>query len=183
MKCAERKQILFLIATVLASIVLVLFGYIPIAWQKDVIRQTLQRQSLTAEQVRDSVERAAVLERQIAEMEPVARRFERCVPQDMQFASFWRQIADLMTSHDLQNQQVWPGAESRYNDFNVISLDIQCSGTLPKIFDFVCSLEQMDRLVRIEQMELTNDKDLTGQLTFSARAGVFYRTPPNRKAG
>jgi Tfp pilus assembly protein PilO len=183
MKYAEKKQILFLIMTALCGVAMILFGYFPIAWQKRIVRRTLQQQSLTAEQVRNSVEQSVFLERRIAELEPMARRFEQYVPQTSGFASFWQQIAELMTSHDLQNQQVRPGVESRYDDFNVVSLDIQGSGTLPKIFDFVRSLEQMDRLVRIEQMELTNDKDMTGQLTFSAKAQVFYRTPTNNKAG
>jgi Tfp pilus assembly protein PilO len=183
MKVIGKKQILFLSAVVLAGVVLILFGYIPIVWQKYVIRRALERQSLTVEQVQDSIRQAAIFEKQIAELEPQVGRFERCVPQDAQFASLWRQIADLITTHDLQNQQVRPGEEIRYEDFNVVSLDIQCTGTLPKIFDFVRSLEQMDRLIRIEQMELINDKNLSGQLTFSAKAEAFYRTPQNYNAG
>jgi Tfp pilus assembly protein PilO len=177
MKGTGKKQILFLGAMVLAGVFLVVLGYIPIVWQKYVIRRALQRQSLTIEQVRDSIEQVAILEEQIADLKVRVGRFEQCVPADAQFSSLWKQIADLITDHDLQNQQVRPGAEIRYDDFNVVTLDIQCSGALPKIFDFIRSLEQMDRLVRIEQMELTNDKNLSGQLTLSAKAEAYYRTP------
>jgi Tfp pilus assembly protein PilO len=182
MKVIEKKQILFLGVMVLAGVVLIVFGYVPIVWQKYVIRRALQRQSLSVEQVRGSIEQAVILEGKIAELQQRVQWFERYVPQDAQFSSLWRQIADLITDHDLQNQQVRPGAEIRYDDFNVVTLDIQCSGTLPKIFDFVRSLEQMDRLIRIDRMELTNDKNLTGQLTFSAKAEAFYRMPQNYKA-
>jgi Tfp pilus assembly protein PilO len=183
MKGTGKKQILFLGAMVLVGVILVIVGYVPIVWQKYVIRRALQRQSLTVEQVRGSIEQAAILEKQIADLQTRVGRFEQCVPQDAQFSSLWRQIADLITDHDLQNQQVRPGVEIRYEDFNVVTLDIQCSGTLSKIFDFVQSIERMDRLVRIEQMELTNDKNLTGQLTFTAKAEAYYRTPQNNKAG
>jgi Tfp pilus assembly protein PilO len=183
MKGTGKKQILFLGAMVLAGVLLVVLGYVPIVWQKYVIRRALQRQSLSVEQVRDSIEQATVLEKQIADLKVRVGRFEQCVPQDAQFSSLWRQIADLITDHDLQNQQVRPGAEIQYGDFNVVTLDIQCSGTLSKIFDFVHSLEQMDRLIRIEHMELTNDKNLSGQLTLSAKAEAYYRTPQNHKAG
>jgi Tfp pilus assembly protein PilO len=183
MKGSGRKQILILGSMVLAGVLLVVFGYVPIVWQKYVIRRALQRQSLSVGQVRDSIEQAAIFEKQIAELKERVQRFEQCVPRDAQFSSLWRKIADLITEHDLQNQQVRPGSEIRYDDFNVVTLDIQCSGTLPKIFDFIRSLEQMDRLVRIEHMELTNDKNLSGQLTLSAKAEAYYRTPQNFKAG
>lgn len=183
MRSIEKKQKLFLAGMVLAGVVVILFGYVPIAWQKYVIRRALERQSLPVEQVRDSIEQAAILEKQIAQLEQKIQNFEQYVPQDPQFASLWRQIAELITEHDLQNQQVRPGDEVQYSDFNVVSLDIQCSGTLPKIFAFIRSLEQMDRLIRIDRMELTNDKDLTGQLTLSAKAEAFYRTPSQYKAG
>jgi Tfp pilus assembly protein PilO len=183
MKSSGKKQIIILGAVVLAGVFLVILGYVPIVWQKYVIRRALQRQSLSVEQVRTSIEQAAILEKQIADLKVRVQRFEQCVPQDAQFSSLWKQIADLITDHDLQNQQVRPGAEIRYDDFNVVTLDIQCSGTLPKIFDFVRSLEQMDRMICIEHMELTNDKNLSGQLTLSAKAEAYYRTPQHYKAG
>jgi Tfp pilus assembly protein PilO len=179
----ERKRILFLSVAALASVIFAVFGYIPIAWQKHVIHQTLRRQSLTMEQIRTSTGQAAVLEQKITELEPLSQRFDRCIPEDHHFASFWQQIAELMTRHELQNQQVQPGVETRQNQVSIVSIDIRCNGTLPRIFEFVRSLEKMDRLVRIRWMELENDKDLTGQLTFSARAEVFYRTPESQKAG
>lgn len=177
MKGTGKNQILLFGTMVAVGVLLVVIGYVPIVWQKYVIDRALQRQSLTVEQVRDSIEQAAILEKQIADLKVRVGRFEQCVPADAQFSSLWRQIADLITDHDLQNQQVSPGAEIRYKDFNVVTLDIQCSGTLPKIFDFIRSLEQMDRLIRIGQMELKNDKNLSGQLTLSAKAEAYYRTP------
>ncbi len=183
MKRFEKKQVFFLGMMVLAGVVLVLLGYIPVVWQKYVLRRALARQTLTVEQVQSSIDQAAILEQQIGQLQKQVERFDKCVPQDAQFASLWRQIADLITDHDLQDQQVRPGAEIRYDDFNVVTLDIECTGTLPRIFDFVRSLEQMDRLIRIGQMELTNDKNLSGELTFSAKAEAFYQTPQKFKAG
>lgn len=183
MKSLEKKQKLFLAGMVLTGVLLVVFGYVPIAWQKYVIRKALARQSLPIEQVRESIEQAAVLEKQISQLEQKVHEFEQFVPQNPQFASLWRQIAELIAEHDLEDQQVRPGKEVQYADFNVVSLDIQCSGTLTKIYAFVRSLEQMDRLIRIESMELSNDKDLTGRLTLSAKAEAFYRTPVQFKAG
>ena len=183
MRGFEKKRKIFLAGMALAGVLLIMFGYVPIAWQKYVIRKALARQSLPIEQVHESIEQAAILEKQIEQLKGRVQEFEKYVPQDPQFASLWRQIADLIAEHDLENQQVRPGNEVQYDDFNVVSLDIQCTGSLPKIFAFVRSLEQMDRLIRIDSMELTNDKELTGQLTFSAKAEAFYRTPVQYKAG
>ncbi|HML74465.1 MAG TPA: type 4a pilus biogenesis protein PilO [Anaerohalosphaeraceae bacterium] len=179
----EKKQIWILVVGALVCAGVAVFGYIPIAWQKHVITQTLKRQAVTMEQVQQCSAQLQTLQQKTDQLEPLAQRFDRCVPDNRQFAALWQQIAELMTRHNLRDQQVKPGTEMQNGIIHSVALDIQCNGSLKDIFDFVSALEKMDRLVRIEQMDLANDKDYSGQLTMTAKAQVFYRTQKEDSAG
>ncbi|MEN6309053.1 MAG: type 4a pilus biogenesis protein PilO [Anaerohalosphaeraceae bacterium] len=179
----EKKQFWILVMGGLACAGVAVFGYIPIAWQKHVIKQTLRRQAVTMEQVQQCSTHIQTLAQKVSQAEPLARQFDQSVPENRQFAALWQQIAELMTRHNLRDQQVKPGNETRTGVIRSVDLEIQCNGSLRDIFEFVHSLEKLDRLVRIEQMDLTNDKDYSGQLTLSARAQVFYRTQNDATTG
>jgi len=177
----DKKKIWIATIAMLAFALLAVFGYVPIVWQKYVINQSLRRQSLTMEQVRTCADQLSAVEEKISELKPLAEKSERSIPENRQFASLWQEIAELMNQHNLKDQQVKPGEELQDGDVRSVSLEIQCNGKLSDMFAFIGSLEKMERLVRIEQMDLTNDKDYTGQLTLSAKAKVFYRTPDSGK--
>ncbi len=177
----DKKKIWIAAIAALAFALLAIVGYVPIVWQKYVISQSLRRQSLTMEQVRTCAEQLSAVEKKISELTPTAKKSELSIPENRRFASLWQEIAELMNQHNLKDQQVRPGEESQEGDVRSVSLDIQCNGALSDMFAFIGSLEKMDRLVRIEQMDLTNDKDYTGQLTLSAKAKVFYRAPDSGK--
>ncbi|MGH2272806.1 type 4a pilus biogenesis protein PilO [Anaerohalosphaeraceae bacterium U12dextr] len=179
----EKKQIWILVVGALVCAGVAVFGYIPIAWQKHVITQILQRQAMTLEQVQQCSDQYEILLEKTAQLEPLANRFDQCVPDNRQFAALWQQIAELMSRHNLRDQQVKPGAETQNGIIHSVALDIQCNGSLQDIFEFIHALETMDRLVRIEQMDLANDKDYSGQLTMTAKAQVFYRTQNQTPAG
>jgi Tfp pilus assembly protein PilO len=172
----NKKKIWIMAVALLAFALLTVFGYVPIVWQKYVISQSLHRQSLTMDQVRTCAEQLSAVEDKVAKLKPIAEKSERSIPENRHFAALWQEIAELMSRHNLQGQQVKPGEESREGEVCSVSLEIQCNGKLSDMFAFIGSLEQMERLVRIEQMDLTNDRDYTGQLTLSAKAKVFYRT-------
>lgn len=177
----DKKKIWIAVMALSAFVVLTAFGYVPIVWQKYVIYQSLDRQSLTMDQVRECSSQLSVVEDRVAQLRPIAQIARRSIPENRQFASLWQEIAELMSSHNLQNQQVKPGAEIQEGAVNSVSLEIQCVGKLSDVFAFIGSLEKMDRLVRIEQMDLTNDKDYSGILMLSAKAKVFYRTNDSDK--
>jgi len=52
---------------------------------------------------------------------------------------------------------------------------MQCKGGVEQIFEFFKSLQNLDRLVRIEQIKLVNDQDFTGQASMQTKAVVYYR--------
>lgn len=178
----DKRKIWIAASAMMGFVLLVVFGYVPIVWQKYVIQQTLERQSLTIEQVRECSMLLPAVEEKVARLRPVGEKAVKKIPENQQFASLWQEIAELMSRHSLKDQQVKPGQESQEGSVRSVDLEIQCTGQLSDVFDFIGDLEKMDRLVRIEQMDLTNDKDYSGMLTLSAKAKVFYRTAESGKS-
>jgi Tfp pilus assembly protein PilO len=53
---------------------------------------------------------------------------------------------------------------------------MQGKGRLKQIFEFFGRLQSLDRLVRIEQVKLVNDRDFSGEVSMQTKAVIYYRT-------
>ena len=68
-----------------------------------------------------------------------------------------------------------PHKEIKAENLNCIPVKMQCKGKLYQIFEFFRELQGLDRLVRIEQVKLSNDNDFNGRIDMEARAIIYYR--------
>ncbi len=68
-----------------------------------------------------------------------------------------------------------PLKEVKSEELNCIPVNMECKGKLAHIFEFYRRLQGLDRLVRIEQVKLTNDSDYNGQVSMEARTVIYYR--------
>lgn len=176
MKDNHKKQLLMLIAMIAATVALGGWQYYPIHRQKGEIRRTLEAQTMTMDQIREKCGRLPFLYREVLELEPRALEYDRRLPSDRQFALLWQQIAEIMNRNRLSDQLVRPGEQVCEEEICMIPLSIECTGTFEQIFGFFRDLETFDRLIRMEEIQLKNDKDLSGRLNLSARAQVFYQS-------
>ncbi len=101
--------------------------------------------------------------------------YDRKIPPDRQFADLWQRMAEIMNRHNLQDQNVQPGAETTCKIVGCIPIAIQCSGTLDQIFEFLKSLADFQRLIRIDELQLQNDADYSGRIKLNAAAKVYYQ--------
>jgi Tfp pilus assembly protein PilO len=157
-----------------------MFGYLPIARQKLVLRESMRRQSVTLEQIRVQSRQLPELEKKVESLELKTAEFDAKVPQERQFAQLWQTITQIMNEHRLSNQLVQPGEEIRGEPVSRMELTLQCSGTFEDVFELFRSLEQMDRLVRIERVQLKNDESFSGQVSVAALASVYFQTNDNK---
>ncbi len=88
---------------------------------------------------------------------------------------FLHRIADLMRENGLEDQFVEPGKEIKTESVNCIPVNMRCKGELSELFRFFESLQNLDRLVRIEEVRLLNDRDFAGQISMQTKAVVYYR--------
>jgi len=159
----------------------VLCGYLPSQQRLRALRQAQAQQRQTIEMAAAQSAELSGLERRLHDMEKQVAQFERRVPADRTLGTFLQQIAETMTDCHLTDQVVLPGQEKQTEDLNCIPIHVACNGTLANLFRFFAKLQSLDRLVRIENVTLGNDTDLTGQLGVQIEAVIFEQSASYRK--
>ena len=80
-----------------------------------------------------------------------------------------------MNKHNLSEQVIEPQTEIETENLNCIPVKMQCKGKLYQMFEFFRELQDLDRLVRIEKVRLSNDNDYKGQVAMESRAIIYYK--------
>ncbi|WP_169853123.1 type 4a pilus biogenesis protein PilO [Anaerohalosphaera lusitana] len=176
MQMCERQQLL-IIAVALG--ILGIFGaaiYAPLA------RQTMRLKTTKASvhdengKVKSQIERIPSTVREKRELAAAVGDFEAKIPTERRFAQVWEQLAEVMNEEGLTDQLIQPGVEVKGKDELVcIPLSIECTGDLGQIYAFFRSLEELERLIRVDRLEISEDKDSDGKLKMTANAKIFYR--------
>ncbi len=172
----EKQQIVILCLAFSMVIGFVLLRYLPLQKRiKDVEQRRAEQRLAIAEAQRRS-EQMPVLEEQLLKLQRTVGNYETNIPAQRDLGVFLQQIANLMDEHNLKEQQVQPGKEIKADTLNGIPVNIQCKGKLKQIFEFYRRLQKLDRLVRIEQVRLENDRDFSGEVSSQTKVVVYYRT-------
>ena len=172
----ERQQ---LTICVIAGVIVggfVLFRYLPLRSRMKALRQTKSAQALTIAKGAADNKQLFLLKEQFSKLQNELKHYEANIPINSDIGVFLHTIADLMNEHNLVEQVIEPRKEIKAENINCIPVKMQCKGKLAQIFEFYRQLQGLDRLVRIEQVKLSNDKDFNGQVGMEARAIIYYRT-------
>ncbi len=171
----ERQQ---LTICVIAGVIVggfVLFRYLPLRKRMKALRQTKAAQTLTIAKGTADNKRLPLLKEQLLELQRKLENYEANIPERSDIGVFLQRIAGLMNEHNLSEQVIEPRKEVKAEKLNCIPVNMQCKGKLAQIFEFYRRLQGLDRLVRIEQVKLSNDSDFSGEVSMEARAVIYYR--------
>lgn len=171
----KRQQIIILILAGMLVADFALFGYLPLRERRKAVEQKRALQALGIAQA--SAQNAELLElkEKLVELESTVGNYDQQIPQERALGVFLHRIADLMGEHNLGEQLIQPGKEIKAEELNCIPVRMQCKGRLKEIFEFFKSLQSLDRLVRVEEVSLVNDRDFNGIVSMETRAVVYYR--------
>lgn len=181
MKFLQRQQIIIIVLVCSIIAGFAMFLYYPLARQTKAVEQADAAQSAAAARVDERKRQLPVLREKAEALQRKLENFDEKLPRSREFALLWRQIADVMNKHNLKDQLVQPGNEIQGQQLNCIPISIRCSGRGEQIFEFLKSLEKLERVIRIEHFRLENDRDLRGWLRMSAEANVYYRSSASGK--
>ncbi len=171
----ERKQI---VICVLAGVVIggfLLFRYFPLRERIKTVEQTKAAQALAIAKASAESKQLPILEEQLLKLQAEVANYQANVPVQRDLGVFLRKIADLMNEHNLKEQMLAPGKEIQVDELKCIPIDMQCKGKLAQVFEFYKQLQRLDRLVRIERLELVNDNDFSGEVSMQTKAVIYYR--------
>jgi Tfp pilus assembly protein PilO len=152
-----------------------LFRYMPLHKKAKALEQAKAAQALVIAKASAQSVLMAALEEKLQKQQIAVGKFEANVPSDRNIGEFLQQIAGLMNKHNLKEQIVQPGEEVKTDELNCIPIVMRCKGQLKQIFEFYKSLQAMDRLIRIEKVDLANDSDFSGEVGMETRAVIYYR--------
>jgi Tfp pilus assembly protein PilO len=140
------------------------------------LRQTKSAQTLTIAKGAADNKQLFLLKEKLSKLQHKLNNYEANIPVNSDIGVFLHTIANLMNKHSLGEQEIEPHKEIKADNINCIPVKMQCTGKLAQIFEFYRELQGLDRLVRIEQVKLSNDKDFSGQVSMEAKAIIYYRT-------
>ncbi len=167
-----------LIICILASVIIggfVLFRYLPVKRKLKSVEQAISAQRLTIAKGNADKNQLVLFREQLNKLQNDLADYEKNIPDSRGLGEFLRKIADLMNKHKLQDQVVEPREEIKGEEFYCIPLRIQCKGTLSQMFEFYQHLQDLDRLIRIEEVKLLNDIEYTGRVSMETKAVIYYR--------
>lgn len=172
----EKKQISICIVAVMFVADFVLFGYLPSYKRIKEVEQAREKQRFVIARASSQGVQMPALKEQLSKLQREVGNYESNVPDQRDLGLFLQRIANLMNENSLKEQQVRPGGEIETDKLNCIPLNMQCKGRLSQIFEFYKQLQGLGRLVRIEQVELTNDNSFSGQVSMQTKATIYYRS-------
>jgi Tfp pilus assembly protein PilO len=171
----ERQQITICVVAGAILCVFVLFWYLPLRERTKAVKQTKATQTLAIAKGTADSKQLPLLREQLLKLQAELGDYEANIPEQRALGAFLHKIADLMNEHNLKEQVIAPGEEVEADKFNCIPLSMQCRGKLAQLSEFYRRLQALDRLVRIEQVKLSNDSSYNGELSMATEAVVYYR--------
>ncbi len=153
----------------------VLYGYLPSRERLQSVTEVKSRQMQMIRTAESQSEVLGALKARLEEIDYRVGNAQSQIPDESALGLFLRQIARIMTEHDLSDQDVVFGRESVSNDLVCVPVHMKCSGNLTGIFGFFTDLQNLDRLVRIERTTLANDREFAGTVVMETDAVIFYR--------
>jgi len=176
----RRQQLTILVLAVLFAMDFVFFSIVPSRQRFRQIEQKRSERLGLISQASVAKTKLPVLAGDIIRLKSIVGDYERRVPETVDLGGFLQEIANLMNSHNLKEQFIQPSGEIPVGELNCIPLNIKCEGDLNQIFAFYKSLQDLDRLIRIEQVSLTNDSDFKGKISMQTKAAIYYRPDGSR---
>lgn len=171
----ERQQLtIFIITGVLVGGFL-LFRYLPLRSRMRALNQIKSAQAHAIAKGDADNTRLSQLKEQFSNLQRDLENYEAQIPKSSDIGQFLHKIADLMNKHNLSEQVIEPQTEIETENLNCIPVKMQCKGKLYQMFEFFRELQDLDRLVRIEKVRLSNDNDYKGQVAMESRAIIYYK--------
>ena len=172
---ADKKQ--FIIFSVLCGVIVsfLLLAYYPLSRKMKTSKLEKQQYAKVNKDVYDYAVQIPQLNKDIQQLSTKIGDMNLKIPEGRCFADFWKQITDVMNHCDLADKLVRPGEEIKGKSLSCIPIDLECSGRLSQVFEFFRAIEKFDRIIRIEQIKMNNDQNLTGNIKVQAKAMIYYR--------
>ena len=171
-----KQQIVIGIVAVVTIAWFVLLSYVPLRKRMKALKQNRTVQQAFIDKVSYQRKQLPELKQRMLELQKTAEDYRTSIPAQRDLGAFLQRIADLMSDTRLSEQFVEHGTETQAGVLNCIPVNMRCKGKLAQLFEFYRALQRLDRLVRIEQVELVNEADFGGEVSVQTKAFIYYES-------
>jgi len=179
----ERKQAAIFVTAGLLAVWFIFFRYLPLRKKMAALEQAKVAREAEFATVLSQSRNLPALRIQLEQLVKKVGNYDAKIPARRDIGAFLQNIATLMDRYDLTEQLIEPGQEVEVDTLKCIPVNMRGKGSLEKIFEFFDALKALERLVRIESVTLSNDKEFSGRVSMQTRAVIYYRKPDAQKAG
>lgn len=163
-------------AAVAIASLLVMVRWIPMRKEIKQLTQKKNEQKYVIEKAAAESKNLELIRKKLDSMQEECAAFDLQLPNNRDLGEFLQQISDLMDEHKLTDQQVEPGKNIKNEKLACIPVEIRCKGKMKQLFEFTKALSDLDRLIRVDSMEFSNDTNFNGDVTITAKTRIYYKT-------
>ena len=176
----KKHQILICAVTAVMVGAFFLLRYLP--WQRRIrtVRDQIDARESVISKWTTTNEQIEQLQKELLSLRSRVGNYEARIPNHRDLGAFLQKMANLMDRFNLAEQKVQPGQEVEGKEFNCVPVSIKCKGRLQQIFNFLKSLQSLDRLVRIEKLSLVNESDFGGEVSMETKTVIYYSSQRSR---
>ncbi|MBN1359921.1 MAG: type 4a pilus biogenesis protein PilO [Sedimentisphaerales bacterium] len=174
----HRQQVWVYVVGFLFVADFIFYGYLPSHRRLQSLAEARLQKERLIETAESQARALPGLEQTLETVEKAVLHYEDRIPAETDGAlgTFWNQVSVIMSSRSLTDPVMEPKDVIVADNLKCIPVRIKCKGALESIFGFCNDLRELDRLVRIERLTLTNDSDFSGVISLEAEAVIFYRS-------
>ncbi|MBN2457031.1 MAG: type 4a pilus biogenesis protein PilO [Sedimentisphaerales bacterium] len=171
----DKKQII--ISLVAGGIVVgfLVFAYIPLQNKVKALKQKQAQHNQAVAKASSKAEELPELKEQLVKLKRQTGNYQAKVPAQRALGNFMHEVAVLMNEHGLSEQLIEPGAEIQTEKLICIPISMRCRGTLNQVYEFYKSLQNLDRMVRIKNIRLSNNSEFSGSIIMQTTAAIYYK--------
>ncbi len=175
----DKTQISIYMVGMLLIADFVWFGVLPSRGRLNTLRQSKAQQMEIVKRANELRAQLPGLRRQLNEYQGHIADVNVKVPTRKSVGSFLEAMSALMTRHGLTDQMVVPGTEQVGLVARELPITVQCFGRLEQLFSFYRDLEGAQRLIGIDQIQLENDPNVSGQVSMNTQLVIYYKLTEN----
>jgi len=177
MRFWNRQQLIIVFLIVAMAAGFLQLRYFPVRRRIKAANQAKQQQQMVITKAAAQIQQLPYLAKEVEELKAGIGNFEAKVPSSRQLGPFLQQITNVMNKHNLREQSVQPDKEVELalEDIKCIPINIKCKGRLKQVFSFFKSLKKLDRMVRLQQVELKSDNDFVGDVSMQIKVAIYYQ--------
>jgi Tfp pilus assembly protein PilO len=170
----QRQQLTIVVIAIVVTAWFLFVSYLPLRQGEKMTLEAIEVQHNYSLRTGTEVGRLPNLRKRLEQLEMAFTDYEDRVPLSTQLGLFLQQMANVMDTYHLKDQLIEPGTAVTTSRLNCIPVNIRCAGELRQIFGFFKSLEGLNRAFRIERVQLSNDRELTGEVKMHISLYIYY---------